>query len=33
MDIMIDENAIEEIKSLLVENNKSAIRLTPIGYA
>ncbi len=33
MDIMIDEKAIEEIKSLLLENNKTAIRLAPIGYA
>lgn len=33
MDIMIDENSIEDIKLLLKENNKSAVRLSPIGYA
>lgn len=33
MDIMIDEKAIEEIKFLLLKNNKTAIRLAPIGYA
>lgn len=33
MDIMIDENSIEDIKLLLKENDKSAVRLSPIGYA